>query len=236
MIDYKHFRYNEYRIMSTVGETEVVNRFECFKKGDKPTADNPFKQRWFFSPDQGLAIRLPRNELGERIYRYNDTELRAINREATAANACLAQKGKANCPITCANCNHFDECTSPEFVMDGHKCSRKCIGCNLCTVAIVSLDLIVSDGTASSYMKEFNQDNNPEAYLIDEESTQELQEATRKFVSNLSKRDKEICSYISDGKTNVEIAKLLKVTEGAIRKKRKKLTRLSDAAGLKNFL
>ncbi|MCD8076298.1 MAG: hypothetical protein LUF27_14940 [Lachnospiraceae bacterium] len=119
MVDYKSFHFKEYRIMLPDGESEKVSRVECFRNGDMPTEDNPFKQRWFFSPDQGLAIRLPRNELGEKWYRYNDTELRAVCRRLEKENACLAQKTKVKCPIRCEDCKFYDACESKERANKG---------------------------------------------------------------------------------------------------------------------
>ena len=49
---------------------------ECFAPGEPPVETNPYYQRWYYDPEAGLAIRLPRNTMGEEIGKRNAADLR----------------------------------------------------------------------------------------------------------------------------------------------------------------
>lgn len=79
MRNYQKLHYEEYRIMLSDGSSIVTTRKECFSV--EPTSEDcPFKQRWYYSPDQYMAVRLPRNELGERLGKDNAADLKAQER------------------------------------------------------------------------------------------------------------------------------------------------------------
>lgn len=79
MRNYQKLHYEEYRIMLSDGSSIVTTRQECFSIGPV-SEDCPFKQRWYYSPDQYMAVRLPRNELGERLGKDNAADLKAQER------------------------------------------------------------------------------------------------------------------------------------------------------------
>lgn len=79
MRNYQKLHYEEYRIMLSDGSSIVTTRKECFSI-EPASEDCPFKQRWYYSPDQHMAVRLPRNELGERLGKDNAADLKAQER------------------------------------------------------------------------------------------------------------------------------------------------------------
>ena len=79
MKNYQKLNYHEYRIMLSDGSSIICTRQECFSI--EPAAEDcPYKQRWYYSPDKYMAVRLPRNELGERIGKDNAADLKAQER------------------------------------------------------------------------------------------------------------------------------------------------------------
>lgn len=79
MKNYQKLSYQEYRVMLSDGSSIVTTRQECFSI--EPVSENcPFKQRWYYSPDQYMAVRLPRNELGEQLGKDNAADLKAQER------------------------------------------------------------------------------------------------------------------------------------------------------------
>lgn len=79
MRNYQKLSYQEYRVMLSDGSSIVTTRQECFSI--EPVSENcPFKQRWYYSPDQYMAVRLPRNEFGERLGKDNAADLKAQER------------------------------------------------------------------------------------------------------------------------------------------------------------
>mgnify|MGYP000463641091 FL=1 len=79
MKNYQKLSYQEYRIMLSDGSSIICTRQECFSI-EPASEDCPYKQRWYYSPDRYMAVRLPRNELGERIGKDNAADLKAQER------------------------------------------------------------------------------------------------------------------------------------------------------------
>ena len=79
MRNYQKLNYREYRIMLSDGSSILTTRQECFSI-EPASEDCPFKQRWYYSPDRYMAVRLPRNELGERLGKDNAADLKAQER------------------------------------------------------------------------------------------------------------------------------------------------------------
>jgi len=79
MKNYQKLSYQEYRVMLSDGSSIICTRQECFSI--EPAAEGcPYKQRWYYSPDKYMAVRLPRNERGERIGKDNAADLKAQER------------------------------------------------------------------------------------------------------------------------------------------------------------
>jgi len=90
-----------------------VSREECFTPGELPTADNSFRQRWYYLlPENwfynrgekgGYAYRLPQNELGEKLGKLNQAELKREERHLIQRGQC---PGKVwGCKEECAYCD-----------------------------------------------------------------------------------------------------------------------------------
>lgn len=79
MLNYQKLPYKEYYIMLSDGSSVEVTRQECFTP-ETVSEDCTYKQRWYYSPDKHMAIRLPRNELGEQLGKDNAAELKTIER------------------------------------------------------------------------------------------------------------------------------------------------------------
>lgn len=80
MKNYQQLHYRHYYRMLTSGETVECTRQECFAPAETPTADNPFIQRWYYSSDRELAIRLPRNSMGDATHKANAADLKQQER------------------------------------------------------------------------------------------------------------------------------------------------------------
>lgn len=80
MKNYQQLHYKHYYRMRPSGETVECTRQECFAPGEKPTPDNAYPQRWYYSPDREMAIRLPRNAAGEETHKANAADLKSQER------------------------------------------------------------------------------------------------------------------------------------------------------------
>lgn len=237
MLNYQKYHYNQYRVLLEDGTELTVSREECFASGEAPTEDNPYRQRWYYSPDHVLAIRLPRNKDGENAYLVNAADLRGIEREETRKRSCVGEFDRDMCPVTCAACRFQDDCISECRDCDGHGCKRKCEDCSFRTSRFHSMDKPVSeDDSGDPITEEFDSGADIEGDYCQQETDMERIEALRGLVSTLSEDDQKLCLYIRKGLSNVRMAELLGITEGAVRKRRKKLARLFEETGLKKFL
>lgn len=139
MLNYKALHYEKYLEMNAVGDTTFISRRTCFAPPEKPTADNPFIQRWFYSPDQAIAIRLPRNELGDQIGKGNAAELKKQERDNAAKTQCVGVMD-VPCYATCSQCP-LDGCCDSKFTRkNGKVCRKKCEFCNRGVSRTVELD------------------------------------------------------------------------------------------------
>ena len=103
----------QYYVLSEDGEQETrVTRSVCLVRTEEP--ENPFPQRWYVDEESGLVIRLPRNQMGEDLARYN---MRSIWREQKQ------QERKFQCVWKGTN-----------------KCDQKCEACGSRTSRTVELD------------------------------------------------------------------------------------------------
>lgn len=96
--------YNHYYIQTADGQHLETTRKECLTQGESPTAENPFKQRWFYDDErQSYIIRLPRNEQGEALHRMNAAYIKNEDRYQARKLACVL-KGTGDCDNDCDNC------------------------------------------------------------------------------------------------------------------------------------
>lgn len=238
MLNYQKLHYNEYRIMLPNGDSFETTRRECFAHAETPTEDNPYQQRWFYSPDCALAIRLPRNAMGEKMYHLNAATLKQEEREIASKTACVAQYKSVKCPVSCQNCRLCDSCTDfMNQATNGKKCSRKCECCAIKTQRNVELDAPIGiDDDGEELMPYVPTDTDIAKDFIRFEMQKELIATLEPVLASLGETDLAICKFKKLGLSNSGIGRELGITEGAIRKHIKKLERIFDSAGLKKFL
>lgn len=80
MKNYQKLYFKHYHIMLPDGETIECTRKDCFASPEEPATGNPFIQRWYYSSDHEMAIRLPRNTMGDEIHRSNAADLKMQER------------------------------------------------------------------------------------------------------------------------------------------------------------
>ena len=81
MKNYQSLYYKDYYAQSPDGGYIPVSRKECFAPGEDPTADNPFRQRWFYDPEASYAVRLERSQRSEELYLTNAASLKKEERQ-----------------------------------------------------------------------------------------------------------------------------------------------------------
>lgn len=105
MKNYQKLYYENYFNMTPDGESLPVSRRACFEPPEAPAAENPFIQRWYYSPDKCIAIRLPRNKMGDDIGKANAADLKKMERDEARKFQCI-WKGTKKCDQNCDRCNH----------------------------------------------------------------------------------------------------------------------------------
>ncbi len=235
MLSYQKNYYKTYAILMEDGTEHDVSRSECFAKGEEPTEDNPYKQRWYYSPDREIAIRLPRSEKGEAIYRANSADLKNLEYEDHRKSACVGEYGRM-CHISCGNCRYKDSCSSEFRCGNGQGCKTKCEDCLSMTSRFSSIDLPVGeDHSYDPIVAELRDESDVELEVCHRVMEKNRNVVIAEMLHSLSDEDKELCLYIQDGLSNVQIGKLIGVSEGTVRKRKARLATLFEKVGLKDF-
>jgi len=234
MKNYQQLHFHHYYRMLTSGETVECTRQECFAPAETPTADNPFIQRWYYSPDRELAVRLPRNAIGDATHKANAADLKDQERSQKRPNLCIAQTSAATCPVSCSNCKNKDYCDSPSRAHNGADCKRKCDYCSVYMRRTLDLDKPLGfndDGTELLFELEDERLDIEATYAADEQRS-----AILGAFGSLTPEERHLWDELLDGKTKTKIAAECGLSEGAIRKRVKKLTQtLRENPGLKDF-
>lgn len=68
MKNYQKLHYDRYYIQNEDGTHRECDRRTCFAPPEE-TPDCEYRQRWFYDPEAGYAVRLPRNSQGDAIGR-----------------------------------------------------------------------------------------------------------------------------------------------------------------------
>jgi hypothetical protein len=105
-------------------ETISVTRAECFAKPEEPSAANPYKQRWFYDPEAGYAVRLERNQRGEETYRTGAASLKRDERYRDWRYGCVL-KGKEECGHNCESCTRRNTSRTVELDMKSTVVTRR---------------------------------------------------------------------------------------------------------------
>jgi hypothetical protein len=103
MKNYQSLHYRNYYAQDENGRYIPVTRAECFAKPEEPSAANPYKQRWFYDPEAGYAVRLERNQRGEETYRLGSSSLKRDERYRDWRTGCVL-KNKDGCDHNCERC------------------------------------------------------------------------------------------------------------------------------------
>ena len=129
MKNYQRCIYSNYQVMFPNRECTRVTRKECFAAPTPPTAANPYPQRWYYDPESGLVVRLPRNKMGNDLAKQNAADLKAEERQRERYDGCAARRGEVRCPVTCSRCPMKENCVSKHKAANGAKCRKKCEVC-----------------------------------------------------------------------------------------------------------
>ncbi|NLN65375.1 MAG: hypothetical protein GX144_08205, partial [Clostridiaceae bacterium] len=114
MKNYQKLFYKNYYAQNEKGEYIPVSRKVCFAPAEPPTEDNPYKQKWFYDPEAGYAVRLERNKENEDIHRLNDTSLKKEERYRDRKFSCV-WKDTSNCNQDCIKCIRKNTCRTVEL-------------------------------------------------------------------------------------------------------------------------
>ena len=234
MKNYQQFHYRHYYRMRQSGETVECTRQECFAPAETPTADNPFVQRWYYSPDCEMAIRLPRNTMGDDTHKANAADLKSQERAQKKPNLCIGQTSAATCSVTCQHCSNRQFCDAPNRTDNGAGCKRKCDFCSVYMRRTLDLDKPLGfndDGSEVLFELEDERFDTAAAYAADEQHA-----AIFRAVDSLIPEERYLWDELLSEKTKAKIAEECGLSEGAIRKRVKKLAQtLRENPALKNY-
>lgn len=112
--------YRHYYIQTADGAAIECSRRECFAPADDPT----ITQRWYYSPDQEIAVRLHPGSTGDETYKVNSADLKQLERWQERSSLCIAQTGAAKCEVTCDSCLCKGSCNLKAAKKNGAGCKR----------------------------------------------------------------------------------------------------------------
>ncbi len=224
MQNYQRKHYEAYYLMLSDGSSIKTNRRECFAPSEPVTTDNPYPQRWYYSPDQQMAVRLPRNRLGGKLGKQNAADLKAEERNTERKNLCVGQTSHASCTVTCVDCPFSDYCESEYRVKNGAGCKRKCDCCSAYVRRTLELDKPL----------DFNDDGTEVAFDLADDSTDientysisEQRDSIAAIIASLGSVDRELWHCLVRKIKKDEIAKKLHLTVDGVYYRQKRLERL----------
>jgi len=200
MKNYQHHNYRYYYAQKN-GEYIPVSKAECFAQGEEPTAENPFKQRWFYDPEADYAVRLERSRQGEDTYRVNDTSLKSDERH---------QQRKTQC-----------------FLKDSQKCGQDCDRCCKTRVSrFVDLDRTYANndeegGPDSRF--ELSEEDDFTEIIADKLSLKALCSTLGSLLDRLSPDERELWALLKSKAKKQEIADKFQLTLDGVRYREQRL-------------
>lgn len=224
MKNHQKQHYEEFYLMLSDGSSIKTNRRECFAPPEPDTTDNPYPQRWYYSPDSQVAIRLPRNELGETLGKQNAADLKAEERISERKNLCVGQTSHARCPVTCANCRFREYCDSEYRSKNGVGCRRKCDCCSSYVRRTLELDKPLDyndDGTDVTFDLADEQTNVEDTYFDSEQ-----QDIIAEIIASLDPVDRELWFCLVRKIKKNKIADRLHMTVDGVYYRQKRLERI----------
>ena len=218
MKNYQKYCYSNYQVMAPDGECTKVTRTECFATPTPPTADNPYPQRWYYDPESGLVIRLPRNMMGSVLARRNAADLRTEERQRKRQYSCAGRSGEVQCSMRCSKCPMNVNCVLTHRATDGVKCRKKC---EICFQPVGRyLGLI----------------NKPRQYNPAIEVDKALLKALFSALDRITPEYRELWDCLTSKTKKRDIAKRLHITIDGVRYREQKLfDQIRADEGLKNF-
>ena len=211
MKNYQRLYYKNYYAQNEKGEYIPVSKKACFAPAEPPTEDNPYKQKWFYDPEAGYAVRLERNKQNEDIHRLNDTSLKREERYNNKKFSCI-WKDTSNCNQDCIKCTRRNTCRTVE--LDKTWTSEK-------------------KDEMNSIFDPIDETHNITEILEDKELISILSSALDK----LSAEDKQLFSYLINKEGKKSIAEKLNITVDGVRYRELQLRKkLLANKGLKDFL
>ncbi len=190
MKNYQKVNYGKYYTQDENGEYIQISRKDCFAAGEAPTAANPFKQRWFYDPEAGYAVRLARNEVGDAIGKRNASDLKSDERYLVRRIECV-WKNTRHCDQACDSC------------IRQHR-SR-----------IIELDMLLSDDEGSLGLC-FNL-TDESAYLEALSDESELFSLLAAVLDKLTPDDRVLWSCLTNRDKKQDIAKRFNITVDGVR-------------------
>ena len=184
--------YEHYYIQTADGQHLETTRSECFAPGETPTAENPYKQRWFYDIEAGYVVRLLRNAEGEALFKANEVIVRKEERHQERKYACV-RKGKDGCKADCETCQ-----------------SR--------VARTVELDKPLADD-ADDEDAQYLEIAALDVFAELEDAEERVEETTRlhKAISSLPEKRQKVCRlYFFDGYTAEEIGAKLGISRQAV--------------------
>jgi len=139
MKNYQRLYYQRYYAQNENGEYVLVSKNVCFAPAEAPTTANPYKQRWFYDPEAGYAVRLARTKTGDALGKRNAADLKAEERHQARQFGCVA-KSEVRCPVTCNKCPLNERCDSQHKATNGKDCPKKCEACSQSVSRTFELD------------------------------------------------------------------------------------------------
>ena len=217
MLNHQKLHYRHYYTLTADGVAIECSRRECFAPASDPTVT----QRWYYSPDQEMAVRLNPGSVGDETHRANDADLKQLERWQERDNPCVAQIGAAKCEVTCDACPCKGSCDLKAAEKNGTGCKRKCRFCSKYASGTVELDKPTAYGDDPEERGIDVPDDvaGPEVIYI----KKEVVTLIRTAVSGLSPAEQHLWNDLLGEKTKARIAAECGLTEGAIRKRIKKL-------------
>ena len=103
MKNYQRAAYSRYYIQTPDGDYISCTRQDCFAPAKEANTPDSYKQRWFYDPEAGYAIRLRQTAEGDALGKRNAADLKAEDRQQARKVRCI-WKGTNRCDQNCGAC------------------------------------------------------------------------------------------------------------------------------------
>ena len=208
MKNYQAIHYQQYYVQDQNGAYIPTTHDICFAPPEEPTTANPCKQRWFYDPEAGYAVRLARTPENELISKFNHANLKAEERHSAHQAQCFGRRL--------------------------HLCDQDCGHCTYKQPFTVELDKpLYTDDSGIPVMMDFEDlSADIEKNL---EHTDELT-ALRSAITRLDAEDRQLLSFMYNKVRKQTVAERLGITvDGVYHREQQLKNRLRNDPALKFF-